>query len=150
MKEETDLLAYCGLYCGDCAGYSGDIAEAAQHLKQTVERYKFHQTAKHLFAKELHDYESLRKMIDFMTQLKCPKPCRQKTVDEAKCEILKCCRQRGFYACHECTDFESCNKLQPLSGLHGESCIKNLRAIKEMGIENWIRNGKRLWFADDE
>ncbi len=98
MNNIKELLARCGLYCGDCAGYSGEIAEAA---------------------------------------------------GETSCEIRKCCFKKGFCACHECSDFESCDKLKSLSVLHGESCIKNLRAIREMGIEDWIHKGKRLWFADD-
>lgn len=144
------MLAYCGLYCGDCAGYSGEIADAARALKETTERYKFHQTAKHLFPKKLKDYSKLCKMIDFMSQLKCPKTCRQINKREVKCEISKCCREKRFFACYECITFETCSKLKTLSGLHGDSHIKNLRAIREKGIENWLRKGKRLWFADDE
>jgi hypothetical protein len=150
MKEKTELLAYCGLYCGDCAGYSGEVADAAQNLKETTDRYKFQQTAKHLFPKELKEYDKLQALIDFMTRLKCPKTCRARNEGETKCEIRKCCREKRFYACHECSEFESCKKLLSLSGLHGESHVKNLRAIREMGIENWIINGKRLWFSDDE
>ena len=150
MKQEKGLLAYCGLYCGDCAGYSGEIADAARNLKETTERYKFHQTAKHLFAEKLKNYDELCKMIEFMTELKCPKTCRQIEESEVKCEISKCCREKKFFACHECSTFETCSKLKTLSGLHGESHIKNLRAIREMGIDNWILKGKRLWFADDE
>jgi hypothetical protein len=149
MKNNIELLAYCGLYCGDCAGYTGEIADAARVLKETTEKYKFAQTARHLFAKELKDFDHFREMLNFMTELKCPKPCRQHNDGEVKCEILKCCREKGFYACHECDSFETCEKLKKLGGLHGESHIKNLRAIREMGIENWIKKGKRLWFADD-
>ncbi len=150
MSSKKELIAYCGLYCGDCAGYSGEIAKAATNLKETTQRYKFHQTAKHLFSKELEKYDRFCEMIDFMTQLVCPKTCRQLKQDEVKCEISKCCREKGFFACHECSIFEKCEKLRKMTGLHGDSCIKNLRTIKKIGIETWIREGKRLWFADDE
>ncbi|MCK4941715.1 DUF3795 domain-containing protein [candidate division WOR-3 bacterium] len=98
MNNIKELLARCGFYCGDCAGHSGEIVEAA---------------------------------------------------GETSCEIRKCCFEKGFYACHECSDFESSDKLKPLSGLHGESCIKNLRATREMSIEYWIHKDKRFWFADN-
>ena len=150
MKEKKDLLAYCGLYCGDCAGYSGEIADAAQKLKDTTKRYKFHQTAKHLFPKKLKEYDKLEKMVDFMTQLRCPKVCREIKESDVKCKISKCCREKGFFACYECDVFEECDELKTLSGLHGDSHIKNLRAIREMGIDKWISEGKRRWFADDE
>lgn len=150
MKKNSELLAYCGLYCGDCAGYSGEIADAAQHLKETMERYKFQQTVKHLFPEELKDFQALCEKIDFMTQLKCPKICRQRRADEVKCEIWKCCRNNGFFACHECSTFETCSKLQKMTELHGDSCLKNLRAVSEMGVDAWIHRGKRFWFAEDE
>ncbi len=149
MKGNRELLAYCGLYCGDCAGYSGEIADAAQKLKDTTKRYKFHHTAKHLFPDKLRDYGELEKMVSFMTELRCPKICRKIEPNYVKCEISKCCREKGYYACHECDTFEACDKLKTLSGLHGDSHIKNLRAIRKMGIDDWIEKGKRLWFADD-
>lgn len=147
--DKKSLLAYCGLYCGDCAGYSGEIAEAAENLKKITQRYKFHHTAKHLFSKELKDYAGFCDMLDFMTKLKCHTTCRQIEPTKVKCEISKCCLEQGFFSCHECSTFEDCDKLRKLEGLHGDSCIKNLKAIKQMGVEAWIREGKRLWFADD-
>lgn len=147
MGNES-LLAYCGLYCGDCAGYSGEIAEAAKNLKETTQRYKFRQTAKHLFSKELKDYDAFCEALDFMTKLKCPKTCREIDSERVKCEISKCCRGKGFFTCHECSAFEECDKLEKMKGLHGNSCIKNLKSIKEMGVDAWLRKGKRYWFRD--
>jgi hypothetical protein len=149
MTTNKDLIAYCGLYCGDCAGYTGEIAEAAKNLKEITRQHKFHQTAKHLFPRQLKDYAKFCEMLEFMTQLKCPKTCRLIKQNDVKCEISKCCRDNGFFACHECSNFERCDKLGKMAGLHGDSCIKNLRSIKKMGIETWIRKGKRFWFADD-
>ena len=150
MKNKKELLAYCGLYCGDCAGYSGEIADAAQKLKDTTARYKFRETAKHLFPKKLKDYGELEKMVDFMTELRCPKICRKIKASDVKCTISKCCRNKEYYSCHECDTFETCAELKTLSDLHGDSHIKNLRAIREMGIDEWLSKGRRLWFADDK
>jgi hypothetical protein len=150
MKDKKELLAYCGLYCGDCAGYSGEIADAAQNLKDITERYKFRQTARHLFPDKLKEYNKLEDMIAFMTELRCPRICREIAESDVKCTISKCCREKGFFACYECDSFETCTELKTLSGLHGEAHIKNLRAIRDMGIDEWLKQGKRLWFADDE
>jgi hypothetical protein len=65
------------------------------------------------------------------------------------CEIAKCCVGRGFVACHECESFEQCEKLARHEVLHGDSHLRNLRAIREMSPEAWITSGKRLWFAGD-
>lgn len=34
MKESKELLAYCGLYCGDCGAFTSEITEAAIKLKK--------------------------------------------------------------------------------------------------------------------
>ncbi|MBU7045310.1 MAG: hypothetical protein HXS54_02650 [Theionarchaea archaeon] len=108
MKEKKDLLAYCGLYCGDCLGYTGVIADAAETFINVLKTYKFDQTVTHIFPEN-----------------------------------------KGFYACYECTDFETCENLKSLhKGLHYDSCLKNLQAIKEMGLESWIIKGKRFMYWD--
>jgi len=147
MKGKKGLLAYCGLYCGDCAGYIGEIADTAKNLIKVLEKFKFGRTAKCLFSEELKDYDQFCKMLGFMTGLKCPKICRERKDSGTSCKIRKCCRDRGFYACYECGDFETCEKLKSLEELHGDSCVKNLKVIKEMGLEAWTISGKRLWFG---
>ena len=149
MREKSHLLAYCGLYCGDCAGYSGDIANAAGDLTKVLERYQFHRTAKHLFPDALKDYDKFQEMLGFMTDLKCAAVCRDREDGETTCEIRKCCRDRGFYACHECDGFETCDKLKRHDALHGDAWLRNLRAIKEMGVEAWVGGGERFWFGDE-
>ncbi|MBU7027269.1 MAG: hypothetical protein HXS48_10035 [Theionarchaea archaeon] len=57
MNEREDLLAYCGFYCGDCLGYTGVIADTPMNFKKVLEKYRFDQTAKCLFPKELKEYE---------------------------------------------------------------------------------------------
>jgi|GEM_PF-789155 len=148
-KKAEELLGYCGLYCADCAGYGGEIGGSAARLKQVLEEFKFERTAKHLFSEKLRDYREFSEMLEFITTLRCPKICRRRTDAEVSCKIWKCCRDRGFYACYECDDFEVCEKLRSLEGLHGDACVKNLRAIREMGLENWIRTGVRYWFGSE-
>ncbi len=149
MNETPELLAYCGLYCGDCAGYSGEIADRARELVETMEKYRFELTARHLFPERIKDSPGLAEMLGFMTELKCPAVCRQRTDDSTSCEIRKCCKQKGFYACYECEELEACDKLKSLEALHRDSCIKNLQAIKAMGPEGWVAHGRRLWFGSD-
>ncbi len=98
---------------------------------------------------ELKDYDKFSEMLSFMSGLKCPQPCREREDNAAACPIRKCCPERGFYACHECKDFEDCDKLKSfMKGLHAEACVENLKAIKEMGLEAWIRKGKRHHYWD--
>ena len=150
MNEREDLLAYCGFYCGDCLGYTGVIADTAMNFMRVLEKYKFDQTAKCLFPKELKDYEKFFEMLEFMTGLKCEKICREREDSDTSCTVRKCCRDRNFYACYECNDFEICDNLKSIhKGLHYNSSMKNLKAIKEMGLKNWIIRGKRHCYWDE-
>jgi hypothetical protein len=145
-EEGLGLVAFCGLYCGDCAGYSGDIAEGAKAMIEVLERYKFDRTAPQLFADELGDYGEWFEKLQFMAGLKCDAVCKQR---DGSCEIAKCCLDKGYFACHECGSFEDCEVLKKHEGLHGDSHIRNLRAMCDIGPEAWIASGKRLWFAGD-
>ena len=150
MKGKKKLLAFCGLYCGDCLGHTGIVADSAQNFKNVLEKYKFDRTAKILFPKELKHYDRFFKMLCFMTNLKCPKVCRERADHEVSCQIRKCCKDREFYACYECSDFESCQKLKSfMNGLHANSCIKNLQSIKEVGLDHWLHSSKRYWHWDE-
>jgi hypothetical protein len=150
MEEKKRLLAYCGFYCGDCLGYTGVIADAAGEFKAVLERYRFDLTAENVFPEELKDYDAFREALGFMTGLRCTKTCREGEYDATSCEVRRCCRERGLYACHECDDFENCDKLRTVfGGLHADSCLKNLRAIREMGLEDWVTNGKRHHYWDE-
>lgn len=154
MREKTALLAYCGFYCGDCLGYTGVIADAAQDMMEVLKTYKFERTAECVFPEQLGKYAQFREMLEFMTELRCAGVCRVEEQDGSPsgCEVKNCCRERGYYACHECGEFEACGKLVSVhKGLHYDPCIKNMRAIREMGLEAWIDGGPRLcyWLEAD-
>lgn len=99
MTEKKELLAYCGRYCGDCLGYTGVLQDAATSLKRVIDSNEFSQTAHNVFPEELEEFEKFYEMLTFMTTLKCPKVCREREGQEVSCEIMKCCRERGFFAC---------------------------------------------------
>jgi len=145
----VNLFAYCGLYCGDCAGYTGEIAASARALLKVLERYKFARTASCLFSEELGDYDRFQEMLRFMTTLRCPRICRERELVETSCEIKKCCIEQRFYACYECDAFGTCGKLAVHEDLHGDACVTNLRAVREMGLEAWVASDKRLWFGSE-
>ncbi len=146
MKASKELLAYCGFYCGGCLGYTGVIADAAESFKKVLDQYQFVRTAHSVFPKQLEDYDKFYEMLGFMTGLRCPAICRRAVEDGgmSSCEVRNCCLNKGFYACYECDAFETCDKLLSLhGGLHTDSCLKNMKAIREMGFEAWLVEGKR-------
>lgn len=44
-EENKDLIAYCGLYCGDCIGYRQKAADLARDLRKELRKTKFEKTA---------------------------------------------------------------------------------------------------------
>jgi ribosomal protein S18 acetylase RimI-like enzyme len=141
-----NLVAFCGLFCGDCAGYSGAIADAARSLLAVLERYRFERTAGSLFQTELPDYGELERALRFMSGLRCEAVCRERV---ERCAIAQCCLDRGLQGCHECDRFRTCDTLAALEGLHGDACVRNLEAIRRVGPEEWAAGERRYWFGSD-
>ena len=48
MPEGKELIAYCGLYCGDCFGHQGKIADLARDLRKELRKHRFDKTAETL------------------------------------------------------------------------------------------------------
>jgi hypothetical protein len=109
MRASAELLAYCGLYCGDCLGYTGVIADAAANLMQVLEHYEFERTAACVFPQQLRDYDKLGAILGFMAGLRCAGVCRRPANEDssASCEVKLYCQKKGFHACHECRAFET-------------------------------------------
>jgi hypothetical protein len=152
MSEDARLLTYCGFYCGDCLGYTGVIADAATRFVEVLKKYRFDRTAERVFPQELADYDRLQEMLKFMTGLRCPGICRREEEwgRPSSCQVRDCCRQRGFYACYECDHFETCDMLISLhEGLHYDACVKNMKAIREMGLEAWLSGGERRCYWNE-
>ena len=147
-SNKHELVAYCGLYCGDCGGYSEDIAHAAKKLKEQLEKYKYELTVKAMFADHFKDYREFQKNLEFLTQMKCPIVCTQRNNPE--CAVWHCCREKGLQGCYECSSFEQCDILRnKLGPIFYDACMANLRNIQKLGIDVWIEKGKRYWFSCD-
>ena len=45
MPEDKDLVAYCGLYCGECFSYRGKVADLARDLRKELRQTRFDKVA---------------------------------------------------------------------------------------------------------
>ena len=154
--SERDLITYCGLYCGDCPGYKGAIADSAQDLKAELEQEDFKKAAQ-FFSQDpsmsfYEKYPAFIEVLGSLENLRCPltpQACRAKA--EQTCEVANCCREKGIEGCWECAGFEACDtlRLDILETLHGNKNIANLRILKEEGIETFLA-GKRYWFGKEK
>ncbi len=147
MTNDNELVAYCGLYCGDCFGHKGNIADLARDLRKELRQAKFDKFAKEIsqypFAKVFEHYQECYDVLGAMVKFRCKRACKNGG-GPPFCKMRKCCQKNGYNGCWECAEFETCEKLDFLSAVHDDAHIKNLRKIKKKGLEEFLK-GKRFW-----
>ena len=145
MDEQEKALAYCGLYCGECIMYKGEIADMARDLRKKLRQNKFDKVAAGIstFFKDFADYPRCYKVLGAMVKLRCRKVC-QDGGGNPFCKIRTCCNKKQIKGCWECDDFETCNKLDFLKAVHGDSTYKNMRKIRKSGMEAFLA-GSKYW-----
>ena len=148
-REERDLIAYCGLYCGDCFSHEEKVADLARDLRKELRRAKFDRTAEPLsnisFFKVLENYEQCYEVLGTMVKFRCKKACKGGG-GPPFCKMRKCSLKKGIEGCWECDEFETCEKLDFLKPIHGDAHLKNLRKIKKQGIDKFLE-GKKHWYS---
>jgi len=148
-EQNQDLIAYCGLYCGDCHGFSGKIPDLARDLRKELRSSRYDKFAEFIstysFGKDFKNYEECYKVLGAMVKFRCKRGCRNGG-GSPFCQIRKCCQKKDIEGCWLCETFESCEKLEFLVPVHGDAHVKNLRAIKRKGKEEFVKV-KRLWYS---
>ncbi|MDY6850467.1 MAG: DUF3795 domain-containing protein [Thermodesulfobacteriota bacterium] len=142
------LIAYCGLYCGDCLVFKGEIADLAKTLVGKFEETEFERVAKGLPIiiddfKALANYKQCRDALCSLDGLRCKKVCRQGGGSKS-CKIRDCCENKSLAGCWQCREFEDCRVLGWLEPVHRDGHLKNLRRIRDHGTREFIR-GEKCW-----
>jgi hypothetical protein len=147
MMENRDLVAYCGLYCGDCVGYQGKVADLARELRKELRQAKFDKTAEYLSTISFFDifqkYGDCYEVLGALVKFRCRKTCKGGG-GPPFCKMRKCCQKKGIDGCWQCDEFETCEKLDFLKPVHGDAHIKNLRILRKKGVDAFV-GGKRYW-----
>jgi len=147
--EKRMLVAYCGLYCGDCHGYTGTIPDLARDLRKELRENRYDLFAKFIstysFGKDFEHYDECYKVLGAMVKFRCKKGCLNGG-GSPFCKIRKCVEKKQLRGCWECELFDRCETLQFLEHVHGDAHLKNLRAIQKKGIDDFITS-KRLWYS---
>ena len=80
MADDENLIAYCGLYCGDCHGFSGKIPDLARDLRKELRTMRYDKFAEFIstfsFGKDFAGYEECYKVLGAMVKFRCRKGCR--------------------------------------------------------------------------
>ena len=143
------MIAYCGLYCGECPFHEGRIADLARDLRKELRTARFDRIAEALSSdgpfEAFGRYGDCYEVLGSMVKLRCKRGCRQHG-GNPWCAMRKCCKRKGYEGCWECDEFETCQKLAVLETAHGKAHVKNLRRLKRGGVEAFLE-GKKLWYV---
>jgi hypothetical protein len=118
----SDLIAYCGLYCGACSFRVAALENDRRHLRAMPEKY----------AKYRDEPMGV-----------CP-GCRRES-EEGASAIRNCARQRGFGSCGECPELP-CARVQAFNDNgtpHHAAAIANLMRLREIGEVSWLAEQAR-------
>jgi len=141
--KDKNLVAYCGLYCGDCFGYKGKVADLARDLRKELRQAKFNRVAEGIPFKEFRHYKECYEVLGAMVRLRCRKTCRSGG-GPPFCKMRTCCQQKGIEGCWQCDEFEACNELDFLKPIHGDANLRNLRKLNKQGVVSFLE-GKKYW-----
>ena len=142
-EKDGDLIAYCGLYCGECFSYKGKVADLARDLRKELRQTKFDKVAEGIPFKEFQHYKECYEVLGAMVKLRCKNSCKGGGGNPL-CNIRKCCQKNEIEGCWQCDDFETCGKLDFLKPIHGDANLKNLRKIKKAGVAGFLE-GTKYW-----
>ena len=147
MTQDKDLIAYCGLYCGDCYQYKGKMADLARDLRKEMRQAKFPDRAGKMAAvpyfAAFKNYPQCYELLGTMVRFRCKRACRGGGGPPV-CKIRECCRKKGIDGCWQCDDFETCKTMDFLKQFHEDNHIKNMKIIRKSGIDSFLK-GKRYW-----
>jgi len=147
-EGDKELIAYCGLYCGECFSYKGTIADLARDLRKELRQAKFDVVAEGIPFKEFEHYFECYEVLGAMVRLRCKRSCRGGSGNPF-CSIRKCCQKKGIEGCFKCEKFEVCKKLDSLKQPHGIAHIQNLRKLKKKGTSEFLK-GKKHWYTAEK
>ncbi|MCJ7718772.1 DUF3795 domain-containing protein [Candidatus Bathyarchaeota archaeon] len=152
IESEKKLIGACGLYCRLCPEYEDfrmGFAESAERLRCLITEM----ISVNAWPWDVNDpnskffnFDEFMKGLKWLSSQKALcKGCGCDVVSSTSkllpgqnpdCKIKKCCFERGFRFCYECPDF-ACGKLIKLEE-HYPSCLRNLKRMKDAGIERWL------------
>lgn len=136
-----ELVGYCGSYCGKCGICGLNIQVSLRAIQNVIETAGIRKEAEHLgwplmrdiathCCKEFEDeVNSFTELAGKFFSSGCRDGCGP------PCEIVKCCKDSGFFTCAECSKMNTCDKL----GKHYAKVSVNLQEIRKNGVESWAK-----------
>jgi hypothetical protein len=145
--SNVSQVAYCGLFCGDCVIRTGKIGSLAGDLLKIIKTGDFQKLCAGLPVvlpvpfKTLEKSDDCTEVLEAMCQLNCELACKQGG-GSSQCLIKKCCIEKKLDGCWQCSAFEDCETLAWLKPVHIDAHLKNLRILRDRGIEAFLTGAK--------
>jgi hypothetical protein len=134
QKEKVTHISYCGSYCHTCDWFTGKIKKTAKDCLDMIRNYD---GFKKWFENKV-DVNNLLLGLRILADTSICSGCKTEAGRENdRCEIRQCCFSKNLSQCDECGDFP-CQILKTNPGVIKFGALKNLKEMKEKGIEKWI------------
>jgi hypothetical protein len=136
MYEPKNIVGYCGVYCGTCAGsqFNRTKQNLARELKRLVDVHRDGDWIPNVI--RTFDFVEFRKGLEFYTEMSCP-GCRFLEVTEGEdwCERRKCATGKGVHTCFECDEIETCEPMTYIRETYPFVLDRYFRIFREKGLE---------------
>ncbi len=139
IYSDEDLVAYCGINCKDCRERGFRRSKLGQEFKKALEELPLD-----VFKQLMPGFEDIDKVMKFLdtfgnfTAMQTCCTCKDHPCGDPQCQIRTCVKKKGYRTCAECSDYQSCSKLDFLKP-HHETLISDLDYIKENGFNNYSK-----------
>ena len=131
-EKESELVAYCGIYCRECDYFTGRIRDSARDFLEVTKK---HGELKLLAdTAEAFDFENFVRGLEWLSKemTPCVGACRGGG-GWGDCPFRKCCTEKQLRFCYECNKYP-CDVFQEYP-----KRVEELNEIRKMGLEDWIK-----------
>lgn len=130
---EKNLVAFCGIYCRECAYYRNIFGHRANDLLNDVERHKWVKTV----WESLNAPFDTEQLIAGLRWLASSGGCLGCLAGAGwpECPIRRCAQAKEVRGCSDCGDYP-CDTISVEEATHQRELIEKIRAA---GLERYIR-----------
>lgn len=93
------------------------------------------------YFKAFQDCWQCYEVLGAMVRLRCKRACCSGGGNPS-CKVRACCQKKGLSGCWQCDAFETCGKFDFLKPIHGDANLKNLRKLKCLGVEGFLKGSR--------